>query len=295
MASLPPELLYEIFKLAGHEAQKSGKGLLNLTLVSHDTNNLIRSIALRFLILSISPRYAMPLKALHTVPPLCLQENVQSLWIIYALPDSDAQFALECCTNIKSLAYWSREPVASRLHIRSLIQALPHLTRLSAGVDFFIALCKESHLNRFSLSLRELAIFLIPADDDKVEIPDFSSFPNLTHFVIGTTTSVTLASSSARSVMLAIPQTRVSFVSQVLGRVLVSSTGKEDDPLGDFLILSEQHCLLYILGDPLALPGMWHDSIEETHTRTTSSSCPTVLQLANTQSIGTLYVDARFD
>ncbi|KAJ3828020.1 hypothetical protein F5880DRAFT_1698908 [Lentinula raphanica] len=201
MASLPPELLYEIFKLAGHEAQKSGKGLLNLTLVSHDTNNLIRSIALRFFILSISPRYAMHLKALHTVPPLCLQKNVQGLWIIYALPDSDAQFALECCTNIKSLAYWSREPVASRLHIRSLIQALPHLTRLSAGVDFFIALCKESHLNRFSLSLRELAIFLIPADDDKVEIPDFSSFPNLTHFVIGTTTSVTLASSMINAIL----------------------------------------------------------------------------------------------
>ncbi|KAJ3726605.1 hypothetical protein C8R42DRAFT_386307 [Lentinula raphanica] len=183
------------------------------------------------MILSYSSRYFMYLKALQNLPPPCLQQNVQILWIIYytGLPDSDPQLALKCCTNIKSLVYWSRNPVIPRLHIQSLIQALPHLTRLSVGVEFFIALCNAPHLNRFSHSLRELAIFLVPGDNDKVEIPDFLSFPNLTHFVIGITTSITLAFSLINAI-LSTTLCEVLILEGFFSQCEISDAGYTTDP-----------------------------------------------------------------
>ncbi|KAJ3842307.1 hypothetical protein EV361DRAFT_53074 [Lentinula raphanica] len=143
MVSLPAELVYEIFELAAHDARESGKGLLNLTLVSHDMNNWVRSLALRFLIVTDDKGLAMDLEALHTLPPLCLEQNVKALWLVSGLPDPDVQLALERCTNIRSLAYWSFRMTAVT-HMRPLIQALPLLSRLSMRFGLFISLCKET-------------------------------------------------------------------------------------------------------------------------------------------------------
>ncbi|KAJ3726606.1 hypothetical protein C8R42DRAFT_657152 [Lentinula raphanica] len=183
MVSLPAELVYEILKLAAHDARESGKGLLNLTLVSHYMNNWIRSLALRFLIVTQYKGYAMDLKAIHTLPPFCLEQNVEILWLILVLPDSDAQLALERCTNIKSLSYWSSF-LNSTARIRSLVQALPFLSRLSVRFGFFVELCKEPHLNQSIHSLREIALFDGLESEVFDEIPNFSAFPNLTHFVV---------------------------------------------------------------------------------------------------------------
>ncbi|KAJ3726607.1 hypothetical protein C8R42DRAFT_717474 [Lentinula raphanica] len=185
MVSLPPELVFEIFELAAHDARESGKGLLNLTLVSHDMNNWVRSLALRFLIVTDDKGLAMDLEALHTLPPLCLEQNVKALWLVSGLPDPDVQLALERCTNIRSLAYWSFKTTAVT-HMRPLIQALPFLSRLSMRFGLFISLCKEPHLNQFVHSLREISLLEVMEKDASDEVPNFSAFPNLTHFVITT-------------------------------------------------------------------------------------------------------------
>ncbi|KAJ4489875.1 hypothetical protein J3R30DRAFT_3693304 [Lentinula aciculospora] len=180
MVSLPEEIEYEIFKLATCEAQKVGSGLLNSTLVAHRVNNWVRSFVLRFSIVAPFQPDKTFLKALQLLPPSCLQQNVASLCILSGTFESDAQLALERCTNTESLAYWTATPAPQT---RSLIQALP-LRRLSVGVKLFSELCKESHLNRFVHSLRELALIVGPEKDNDTEVPNFSAFPNLTRFVV---------------------------------------------------------------------------------------------------------------